>query len=79
MRTMVDYVNRKALQLCIASGMRFMECKRFVMDVAGESRCIGSEHSVNREAELNGIVDENVRFDEDYEEYDRKMREAGLK
>ena len=76
MKNMVDYINQKSLQLCMASGMRFMECKKFVMDVAGESRCIGSN---GREHELEGIVEENVQLDKDYEEYDRKMREAGFK
>jgi hypothetical protein len=76
-KTMVEYINQKALELCMKSGMRFMECKRFVMDVAGESRCIGSyDHNA---WQLEGIIEENVRFDEDYAEYDRKMKEAGLK
>ncbi len=69
---MVDYVNRKSLQLCIKTGWRFMECKRFVMDVVWDTFVMG-------DSQILGIGVTSANFDEDYRQYDKQMREAGYK
>lgn len=78
-RTMVEYIEKKALELTMMSGMRHLESLKFVLDVTSESRCIGNLDSPLGGEELEGIIEFDVETRTAYEEYDRKMREAGLK
>lgn len=64
-----DKVYQEALQLCMQTGDRFMECLKIVAD----------EYRLTIDDGTSMIPEWLRTFYDDYVEYDEKMRKAGMK